>query len=106
MDHAPYNPNFMASDFHLFVPRQVWHINARGWQMIWSRNQYEACCHLLSADAYTNMPAMLTPEMETTLAPHNISFCNIFWRNAKFVTVLTLAKCTLCSKKIKWPEIF
>jgi len=55
---------------------------------MWSRNQYEACCHLLSADAYTNMPAMLTPEMEKTLAPHNISFCNILCRNTKFVTVL------------------
>jgi hypothetical protein len=94
MDHAPYNPNIMASDFHLFVPSQVWHINAHGWQMILSRNQYEACCHLLAADAYTNMPAMLTPEIETTLAPHSISSCNILWRNAKFVTVLTLVKCT------------
>jgi hypothetical protein len=84
----------MASDFHFFVPSQVWHINAPGWQMIWSRNQYEACCHLLAADAYKNMPAMLTPEMETILAPHNISSSNILRRYAKFVTVLTLVKCT------------
>jgi hypothetical protein len=57
-----------------------------GWQVIWNRYQYGACCHLLAADAYTNM---LTPEMESTLAS-NISFCNILCKNA----LLTLVKCT------------